>query len=94
MISRRLALLVGVIAVVVACGSSQGARSGEVPRMSKEELKSLLGQPDVFVLDVRTGGDWEASDRKIAGAIREDPRDASAWAAKYPKDSTIVLYCS
>jgi len=94
MTSRKLALLVGVMAVVVACGSSQGARSGDVPRMTKEELKNLLGKPNVFVLDVRTGGDWEASDRKIAGAIREDPRDADAWAAKYPRDSTIVLYCS
>jgi rhodanese-related sulfurtransferase len=63
--------------------------------MTKEELKALLGNPDVIVIDVRVGASYSASKWKIQGAVREDPRaEIEAWAKKYPKDKTIVLYCS
>ncbi len=64
-------------------------------RISKEELKGMLGRPDVVVIDVRQPGDLEKSGTKIKGAVREDPRqDVKSWADKYPKDKTIVLYCA
>lgn len=67
--------------------------SAQVPRMTKEELKDLLGKPDVIVIDVRQPGQWDVGKLKIAGAHREDPRKkAESWAMKYPKDRTIVLY--
>jgi predicted sulfurtransferase len=70
------------------------AASAEAPRMSKEELKSRLGDKNIVVIDVRTGYDWEKSDSKIRGAVREDPEDAASWAKKYTKEKTIVLYCA
>ena len=67
----------------------------KVPRMTKEELKSLLDNPDVFVLDVRIVGEWKRGALKIQGAVREDPeKDYKTWASKYPKDKTLVFYCS
>ena len=64
-----------------------------IPRMTKEELKSLLGNPDVIIIDVRTDEGWKESKWKIKGAVREDPeKDISAWADKYPKDKTLVFY--
>jgi len=68
--------------------------AADAPRMSKEELKSRLGDKDIVVIDVRTGSSWERSDSKIRGAVREDPQDAASWAKKYTKEKTIVLYCS
>jgi len=68
------------------------AESGSVPRMPKEELKALLGNPDLIIIDVRLGKDWADSDLKIKGAIREDPEAVEAWGQKYPKDRTFVLY--
>lgn len=68
-----------------------------VPRMTKEKLNSLLGNSDldVIILDVRLGKEWYNSKWKIKGAVREDPeKDVKAWADKYPKDKTLVLYCS
>jgi rhodanese-related sulfurtransferase len=62
--------------------------------MSKEELKSRLGDKDIVVIDVQTGSDWKKSDSKIRGAVREDPEDAASWARKYTKEKTIVLYCA
>ena len=71
------------------------AGRAEAPRITKEELRARMGDPDLVILDVRTGGDWEDSDLKIKGAIREDPqKDTQSWANKYGKDKTLVLYCS
>ena len=51
----------------------QTAWSAEVPRMTKEELRPLLGDPSVVILDVRVGRSWTESDRKIQGAVRRIP---------------------
>lgn len=74
---------------------AQMAWGQEVPRMTKEELKPLLGDQDVIIMDVRVGSSWSASKWKIQGAVREDPRaEIATWASKYPKDKTIILYCT
>jgi len=62
--------------------------------MTKEELKAMLGSPNLVVIDVRYGKDWTDSDLKIKGAVREDPRAIVSWANKYPKDKTLVFYCT
>ncbi len=68
--------------------------SVDAPRMSKEELQSRLGDKDIVIIDVRTKYDWEKSDSKIRGAIREDPEKAESWVKKYGKEKKIVLYCA
>ena len=65
-----------------------------VPRINKEELRAMLGRPDLVVLDVRVGEEWSGSDKKIQGAVRENPADLASWIKKYPKDKTLVFYCS
>jgi hypothetical protein len=70
------------------------ARSADVPRMKKDELKAMLGNSDLVILDVRYKKDWTDSDSKIKGAIREDPESVQSWTEKYSKDKTIVLYCA
>jgi rhodanese-related sulfurtransferase len=71
------------------------ALAKEVIRMSQEELKGLMGKPDVIIIDVRAKGDWEGSKEKIQGAVREDPsKSTNSWASRYPKDKTLVFYCA
>jgi rhodanese-related sulfurtransferase len=70
------------------------AAADEVPRMTKEQLKALLNDPDVVILDVRTSRDWKGSEKKIKGAVRENPKRFKSWAHKYPKDKALVLYCA
>jgi rhodanese-related sulfurtransferase len=93
---KRMFLLAlgGFLAMLLACQTSTGGKTKDVPRMTQEELKALLGKPGITILDVRAGRDWTGSRRKIAGAIREEPESVGSWASKYPKDKTIVLYCS
>jgi len=70
------------------------AKSADVPRMKKDQLKAMLDNPDLVILDMRAEGDWNGDKSKIKGAIREDPESVKSWAEKYAKDKTIVLYCA
>jgi len=83
-----------VLGVAVAVLLSAGVAAAGTPKITSEELKAKLGDPDLVIVDVRRAGHWEASDRKIAGAAREDPKDVEGWAGKYAKDETLVLYCA
>ena len=67
---------------------------GAVAKMTKEELRAKLGSPGVVIVDMRLGKDWKASEEKIKGAIRVEPEAVESLAAKYPKDTTLVLYCA
>jgi hypothetical protein len=64
-----------------------------LPGSRRKNSGSCLGDP-IVIVDVRTGWDWKGSDRKISGAVREEPNEAVAWAARHPKDKLIVLYCA
>jgi rhodanese-related sulfurtransferase len=90
---KRLFIVASIIFFIVGI-LTVFAKSAEAPRMPKEELKAMLGSPDLVILDVRYGKDWTDSDVKINGAVREDPKIFESWANKYPKDKTIVLYCA
>ncbi len=70
------------------------ALAEEAPRMTKEELKGLIGKPDVVVIDVRAKSDGGGSKEKIQGAVWEDPKKVKEWANKYPKDKTLIFYCA
>ena len=92
--SRLVRLVTVVIGVATLCMLGQLAIASEVPRMTKEELKSKLDDPDVVIVDVRVGKDWKGSEFKIKGAVRGNPAEFSSWAEKYPNDKTLVLYCA
>lgn len=80
--------MLGILLITAA------AVPNDVLRMTKEELKGHIGDPNVIILDVRTEKDWKSSDLRIKGAIREDPTKVDTWLGKYVKDKTFVLYCA
>jgi rhodanese-related sulfurtransferase len=88
-----LACLVGLAAGVFLAAAGTSGATEKVPRMAADELKARLGSPSLVLLDVRIPSDWEGSDMKIAGALREDPGKTEVWAGKYSKEKTLVLYC-
>jgi rhodanese-related sulfurtransferase len=92
---RRVTAILAVAFTWAAVGQGlTTARADDVPRMTKEELRARLGAPELVILDLRIGRDWQASDLKIKGAVREDPGDVAGWVEKYPKEKTIVTYCA
>lgn len=86
----RLAFAMGfAIALLVSSFACATA-----PRISKDELRAALDNPDLIVVDDRSGRDWTSSEYKIKGALRVAPGEEEAWAARYPKDKMIVFYCA
>ena len=86
-----LASVLAMIACLAATAIAQ-----DVKMMSPEELNALLGSPDLVIVDVRNPHDWNSSDLKIEGAVREDLSKISEWMGKYPKDKNkkILFYCA
>ena len=82
-----LVLLVSLLAFTWSCSPSW-----KPPLLGKETLKGWLADPQVIILDVRAAKDWNPSDKKIKGAVRQDPDEVKNWAASLPQDKKIVLY--
>ena len=89
----KLWIQVMVVGLIVAF-SWACAAAAEAPRVDKETVKGWLGDPQVVIVDVRAGSDWQDSKTKIKGAVRQDPKQVQTWAASLPKDKKIVLYCA
>jgi len=86
-----------VVLIMVMIGMSfaaAGLAAEDAPRITKEEVKALLGDPGVDILDARTGASWKTSDKKIKGAVRVDPDNVASWAGSIPMDKKVVVYCS
>jgi predicted sulfurtransferase len=91
------AVVFGVVPIVSDYAQAAGGAqtSTEAPRITKEKLKALLGDPDLVVVDVRQPEAWDGSSSKIKGAIRVDPTgNPLADLDKLPKNKTIVFYCT
>ena len=98
--SPIMATLAAAIMVALVCLSAGISTpkdrdiSGDAPRITMEELKSMLGDPNLVIIDSLVGDQWETVAQKLPGAVHENPDDVDSWAHKYPKDKTIVTYCA
>jgi rhodanese-related sulfurtransferase len=89
---KRLVILVLLFVSVLAMPIL--VKADDVPTMTKEQLRPMLGRADLIIIDVRTKYDWDNSKTMIPGAVREEGMKFGSWMNKYPKDKTIVLYCA
>jgi len=92
--SISMFIVLGILAPVGLGATAEASSPKDVPRMTQEQAKSMLGSSDTIIIDVRQPKDWDASDSKIKGAIKEDPSKISAWADKYSKNKTLIFYCA
>ena len=92
---RKLIVLVSMTTVfALAALFAMPAAAQEAKRMTIEELKGMLGNPNLVLIDVRQDSDYKLSKVKIKGAVREVPEKVDTWLSKYPKDKTLVFYCA
>ena len=87
-------VMILILGGLVGFGATPVSASGDVGIMSKDELKALLGNDEVVILDVRTGRDWSSSEFKIQGAQRVQTKKIDKWSAGLAKDKKLVLYCA
>jgi len=96
---RIVILIVGLVLTLLIAGPSfvTGAADDkvpfpEVPRLTKGQLREMLGKPDVVVIDCRPVEQWKYSNQMIPGTVHEDPLAVETWAQKYDKNKKIVIY--
>jgi hypothetical protein len=88
---RKSAILTAFLGLLFI-GAGETPTVNKAPRMTKEQLKAKLGSTDLVVIDIRLDEQWRFSNRKIPGAVHENPAVPSTWMDKYPKDKTLVFY--
>ena len=84
----------GMLLLFVVLAWVAHVMAADAPRITKQELKAMMDNPNVIIVDVRTAAGWDESKLKIKGAVREDPSKVKSWIEKYPLDKTFVFYCS
>ena len=87
-------LYISALMFIVGGITPASAASIEVPRISVEQTRSMLGKPNVIIIDVRTTKTWWKSPTKISHAVREELGSMEQRVDKYPKTSTLIFYCS
>ena len=67
----------------------------DVPRITVEELKEKLAKnAHIFIIDSRSPGAYEGSERKIKGAVRIPADEVETRLSEIPRDREIVVYCT
>ncbi len=87
-----LSLVPALILVALAGYSAPPTSVEQVPRLTKEQVKDMLGRADVVIVDIRYIKQFEESDRKLPGAVFVQPDGFDEFVKSHPKDKTYVLY--
>jgi len=86
-------LIVLLLLIALAAYSAMPTTVEQVPRLTKEVVKEMLGKPDVVIVDVRYIKQYEQSDKKLPGAVFVQPENFDEFVKNYPqKDKTYGLY--
>ena len=72
LISSLVALL---LLIALAGYSAMPTTVEQVPRLTKEAVKEMLGKPDVVIVDIRYIKQYEQSDKKLPGGGVRQPRE-------------------
>ncbi|NTV56570.1 MAG: hypothetical protein HGA74_04715, partial [Deltaproteobacteria bacterium] len=62
---KKILFLAIVMVFAAAAVFASSAAAQDVKRMTIEELKGMLGNPDLVIIDARKDGDWKLSKVKI-----------------------------
>ncbi len=66
---------------------------GQVNPITIHQLLDSLDHDQFLILDVRAPENWQASDYKIKGAVRKNPKTFDSWAKDLlPQNKSLVLY--
>ena len=93
-------VIAGMVIWLAACVASttqtdlQPVEKDGVPRISIQQLKDILGQEELVLLDTRPTQQWKASTKKIPGSVHHSSFKVQKWADEYEKNATIVTYCA
>lgn len=87
-----LSLVTAMILMALTGYTAPPSSVEQVPRLTKEAVKDMLGKSDVVIVDIRYIKQYDQSDKKLPGAVFVQPENFDEFAKIYPKDKTYVLY--
>ena len=86
-------LAAALMLIALAAYSAMPTTVEQVPRLTKEQVRGMLGKPDVVIVDARYIKQYEESDRKLPGAVFVEPEKIDDFVRSHPKkDATYILY--
>lgn len=92
---KALFILVALGALLAAGGVAYKLLKPDYPpRMSVAELAERLDDNALVVIDIRRGGDYDASDATISGARRIAPEDFRGEMPGLDRTREYVLFCA
>jgi rhodanese-related sulfurtransferase len=93
---RNRCTLIGslIMVLVLAFALTETVKAQDAPRMDVQQLKEMLDDPDLVIIDVRKPRDMVASDLKIKGAVRLDTAKTGEWFSGFDRRKIYVLYCA
>lgn len=86
-----LCIFSGVIVCTVLTAPLSSAE--DMGLVTVQELRQMLSNSNVIVVDVRAQSDWDNSDNRITGALRENPKNVTFWMHNYPSNKKLIFYC-
>jgi 3-mercaptopyruvate sulfurtransferase SseA len=100
-LSRRAAASILMILCVLAGASFAISRQdghkdeADAPRITVAEVLAMLEKhAPVLIVDSRSPGSWEGSDKQIKGSVRIPVDEIEARMNELSKDKDIIIYCS
>ena len=88
-----LSLATALILMALTGSTAPPSSVEQVPRLTKEQVKDMLGKPDVVIVDIRFIKQYEQSDSRLPGAVFVQPESFDEFVKNFPKkDNTYVLY--
>ena len=93
-ITYKKLIFLSIAAIFLVLAPTSMVFGKKIPLITKEELKPIMGDADVAIIDVRKGRDWTSSEFKIKGAVYGDPKKIDEWNGQFNKDTKLVLYCA
>jgi hypothetical protein len=78
-------IMLGLLVSVLTILFSLPAGASEVSIISGIQLKRILDNPEIIIIDVRSSGDWRSSNIKIKGAVRKIPKILNLGHTIFPK---------
>ena len=92
---KHLPYIISCLLLVLFLGHVPWLNAGDtkdVPRISADQVRQLLGKPDTVIIDVRKPRNWWRTSKKILTAVRENPSKVDQWARKYTHNQSLVFY--
>jgi predicted sulfurtransferase len=87
-----LSLATALILVALTGYTAPPSSVEQVPRLTKEQVKDMLGKPDVVIVDIRFIKQYEQSDSRLPGAVFVQPENFDEFVKNFPKQRTYIFY--